>query len=147
MRFDPYSPTVPTEPLRLLDEIHATLEAEGFRGIEQRPFVSRFYDQGVQLRDGSGVLASLQFGGNGGASPSVQAQGEQAAALVSWLRKDHPAHRATRVDAAHDLAAPGLFDAVHPILVKLGRDQRVALPRDGDWDTPHAGRTQYLGSP
>lgn len=147
MRIDAYSATVPGDPLRLLDGIQATLQAEGFAQVEVRPFASRFYDQGAQVFDGTGVLASIQFGGNNGAQPSVQAQGEQAAALCSWLRLEYPDHRCTRVDAAHDLAAPGLFDAVHPILVQLGKDSGVSLPRAGDWDTPRAGRTQYLGSP
>lgn len=146
MRIDAYSATVPVDAVDLIDSVQAHFREAGIGDTVCHSFNPKFYDQGVQLRDAAGVVASVQFGGNGGAHPSVQSQGEPSRDLSAFLRQNFPVHKVTRVDVAHDLVAPGLFDSFHPVLVGIGRDHRLALPRAGDWDTPGAGRTQYLGS-
>lgn len=142
MKIDAYTATVPADPMDVLEGLQAQLESDGYSQMVLRPFTSKFYDQGVQVRDSAGVLASLQFGGNNGAAPSLQVQGEPSVGVSGWLRSEFPSHRCSRIDASHDLAAPGLFDSLCPILVNIADDFRLGK----QFIDERTGRTQYLGA-
>jgi DNA relaxase NicK len=55
-------------------------------------------------------------------------------------------HRPARIDGCRDISAPKLFDRLIRLTRRMAKDYRLRWEPDGDWATPDAGRTIYLGS-
>ncbi|MCH8615379.1 replication initiation factor domain-containing protein [Sphingomonas sp. SM33] len=77
--------------------------------------------------------------------PFVECKGETSALIASYLRQAHD-HRPSRIDIARDMRAPGLFQRLHRLSKRIAKKHGVRWEPTGDWLTPDAGRTIYVGS-
>jgi hypothetical protein len=105
----------------------------------------RFYANNAILIDFKGHrLLSMKSGGSN-PHPFVECTGRLSEALGEHLRATFQ-HRPTRIDHAHDLRSPGLFDRMVDYTKQLAARFGLRWVPDGDWVTRDAGRTIYLGS-
>lgn len=146
-RIDGYAASVFCSVKMLQDELQCLFESAGFGckiypGQKPRSYENMLYFLG----DKDEMLSDLKWGGRN-QHPHIESKGI-ASALVAEHLKNWMPHQVSRVDHALDLRASGLFDRMLALL----RDQqwcaqrRVSLGFDGDWATPDAGRTLYIGA-
>ena len=143
--FDAYSPTVYHAADPLFDDLFCLMESAGFEPIRAEGQKARFYARNRVLLDPKGhqLLACKSGGSN--PHPHVECTGIAARTLAIYLRQNYR-HRPTRIDHAVDRRAPGLFDQLHAYSVELCKQHKLSGKPAGDWVTPDAGRTFYLGS-
>lgn len=144
-RFDAYNSTVYEQPTWLIDQLMYVFECVGEKPrIEDGPAV-RFYEFNRPILDAYGKrLCSVRFGGQNG-TPFVECKGSIAPVVADLLRRKFE-HRPARLDASLDVAGDNLFGRYVRLSKRLARKHRMAWRPDGDWITPDAGRTFYLGS-
>jgi DNA relaxase NicK len=75
----------------------------------------------------------------------VECKGE-ASPFVCGLLRERFDHRPARIDVAEDRRAQGLFHRLHRLSKRIAKRYGVQWRPEGDWSTPDAGRTIYLGS-
>lgn len=143
MRFDWYQPTIPENPVRLVDELLARL-APGGEVVEGKGRHNYRQSFVIQNRDRERVALVLAGGPNG--DPNVTASGAACTAFVPLVRELWPEHRVTRADVAEDMAAEGAYDELEAICRRVAREAevkgRAIVP-----DDPADGRTYYMGAP
>jgi len=144
--FDAYSSTVFHNADALYDELFVLLESAGFEPVRADGMKARFYATNRLLLDAKGhQLLALKSGG-ANPHPHVECTGWASRTLALHLRANFH-HRPTRIDHAQDRTLPlGEFDRVHEYAQALCKQHRVRLSYGGDWSTPDAGRTIYIGS-
>lgn len=144
-RFDAYCSTAYEQPGWLVDQLRYYLELAGEKvTIDAGPPV-QFYEVNKLLLDRFGKrLCSVRWGGQNG-HPFVECKGHMAPVVADVLRQ-HVEHRPSRLDAARDQAAPGLFDRYVRLTRQLARKYGLKWQPKGDWVTIDAGRTVELGS-
>lgn len=143
--FDAYCATVFAQPEALFDELRCLMESAGFEPQEVDGGKVPYYSVHRVLADEKGHrLLALKSGG-ANPHPFVHCTGRAAQVLAIHLRKTL-GHRPSRIDHAVDLRARGAFDALHRYATALCRDYRLSGRPAGDWVTPDAGRTFYVGS-
>lgn len=143
--FDAYSATVFANADSLLDDLTCLMESAGmFSTPDEGPKV-RFYAHNNVLVDLKGHrLLSIKSGGSN-PHPHVECTGRASPVVAQYLREQYR-HRPTRIDHAIDRRAPGLFARLVRASKKLARQHGLKWNPSGDWATPDAGRTIYLGS-
>lgn len=143
--FDAYCATVYAQPNALFEELLCLLDSAGFAPQPRDVGKVKFYACARDLVDDKGhQLLQLKWGG-ANPHPFVDCRGPAARTLALHLRKTF-GHRPSRIDHAVDLRARGAFDALHRYVVGLCRDYRLSGRPAGDWVTPDAGRTFYVGA-
>jgi DNA relaxase NicK len=75
----------------------------------------------------------------------VECKGEASPFVCGLLRNGFD-HRPSRIDVAEDRNAKGLFHRLHRLSKRIAKRYGIQWRPDGDWGTPDAGRTIYLGS-
>lgn len=145
-RFDAYCATIYAPAEAVFDELHCLMESAGLDPVAGDGGKARFYAVNRTLTDYKGrQLLALKSGG-ANPHPHVECYGPTSAVLADYLRSGMR-HRPTRIDHAADRRASGLFDRMHDYAKSLCKQYRLKLGYGGDWSTPDAGRTIYIGSP
>lgn len=143
--FDGYCATVFHAPDPLFDDLFCLMESAGYGPSVHEGGKVRFYAVNRLLVDSKGhQLLAMKHGG-ANPHPHIDCTGRASQTLARYLRERYD-HRPTRIDHAVDLRAPGLFDRLHRYAVGLCKEHRLAGKPSGDWVTPDAGRTFYIGS-
>jgi DNA relaxase NicK len=140
VRFDGYTATT-TEAnhYQLADLFGPGLQVREGHGFHQ-------FGHRLSMRDDVGEVGSVQWGGGQGTRTMIEVKGERSPEVVERLRARFP-HRCTRMDACADFDAPGAFERVLAVCMRVKRAHRLKGERQGDWeDFPEQGRTQYLGA-
>lgn len=106
----------------------------------------RFLER-LSVKDHAGdEVASLQYGGTAhGDRIMFEVKGERTPAFVELLRAAYE-HRCSRADSCVDIERPGAFEALLEPVLRVKAEHRLYGPKDGDWEFPELGRTQYLGA-
>jgi DNA relaxase NicK len=105
----------------------------------------RFYARNILVIEPSGHrFLSVRSGGQN-PHPFVECKGEASPFLCGMLRSRFD-HRPARIDVAEDRNAKGLFHRLHRLSKRIAKRYGIQWRPDGDWGTPDAGRTIYLGS-
>lgn len=142
MRFDWYQPTIPENPIVLVEELLARL-APGGEVREGRGTHNYRQSFTVLSRDRERVALVLAGGPNG--DPNVTASGAACDAFVPLVRDRWPEHRVTRADVSEDFAAEGVYDtleaACRDVVKAAAVKGRAIVP-----DDPADGRTYYMGA-
>jgi len=142
---DAYSATVFANADALFDDLFCLCESAGFEPVRADGPKVRFYARNQLLLDAKGHrLLSVKSGG-ANPHPHVECTGMASNALAAFLRASYR-HKPTRIDHAVDRSGDGLFDQIRAYSQALARDNRLKWAPSGDWVTPDAGRTIYLGS-
>ncbi len=143
MNWDWYSCTVSEPPDAVLGAL-----AEGQDLVDVRPVKGLYsYDRGAQLHRGDRVLVTAYWGGvNGDDSTHLQGTGADAPWVVNQVRTRWPAHRVARADVCEDFVAPGMWQRLSEIGLRVARDHRLKTNTVGDWIDGLDGRTLYLGA-
>lgn len=143
MRFDWYQPTIPENPVILVDELAKRLAPNG-EVIEGRG--KHNYRQSFTICDKDGNRAALVLCGGPNGHPNVTASGDACDAFVPVVRELWPEHRPTRIDAAEDFSGEGVFDALEKVCRRVTAARQVkgvAFVPDDLAD----GRTYRMGAP
>jgi len=143
--FDAYCATVYAPPEPLVDELQCLMESAGFVSLVTEGPKVKFYANNTVLVDPKGHRWLSVKSGGSNPHPWVECSGRASEALSRHLRGGIR-HRPTRIDHAHDLRAAGLFDRMHDYAKALCKKHNLKLGYGGDWNTPDAGRTVYVGS-
>jgi hypothetical protein len=146
--FDAYSfSAFVTSADALYDDLFCLLESAGLEPQRAEGPKIKFYARNRLLLDETGHrLLQVRSGGTGGnALPYVDCKGRASPVLAEYAR-EHLRHRPSRIDHAVDRHADGLFERLAEWSKALAKEFRVAWSPAGDWVTPDAGRTFYLGS-
>jgi hypothetical protein len=80
-----------------------------------------------------------------GESCFVQGTGRHAAPVAEWLRGWQPRHRVARADAAEDYSAPGAWDQISTVCLRVADEYRIDVEHAGDHHRAIKGRSFYLG--
>ena len=141
VRFDAYTATTrAANPYQLTELFGSEVTVKEGRGFHK-------YGHRASLRDDSGEVGSVQWGGVHGDRAMIEVKGERSPEVVERLRSRFP-HRVTRMDSCADFDAPGAFQRLYRDCVAVKRLHRLKGKKDGDWDDfPEEGRTFYVGSP
>lgn len=143
--FDAYCATLFMPAEAAFDEVFCLLESAGLGPFVGEETKARFYARNRIITDHSGrQLLAVKSGGSN-PHPHVECYGLASQPLADYLRGGL-SHRPTRIDHAVDRKGAGLFDRVHAFAVQLARKHGLRGAPAGDWVTPDAGRTFYLGS-
>jgi hypothetical protein len=140
-RFDAYSATTTAAKA---DDLLGIL----FQGGDSLSHGKGFHTFGrrVSVRDYSGTeVGSVQWGGRQGERVMFEVKGERSPKAIEGLRSRFE-HRCTRVDSCADFEAPGAFDELLGTVLQVKADHKLWGNKDGDWEFPELGRTQYLGA-
>lgn len=143
--FDAYCASIFAPADAVFDELFCLLESAGFVAVDAGETKARFYARNRIISDHAGKQLLAVKSGGSNPHPHVECYGIASPALAEYLRAGLP-HRPTRIDHAVDVQAPGLFDQLHAYAVQLCKEHRLRGAPAGDWVTPDAGRTFYLGS-
>lgn len=145
-RFDAYDATIFVQrPEQVMGDLEALLTASGETVTRIDGLKPKFFAHMSQLQGLDGKpLASLKWGGSN-PHPHLDCYGPPAALIAEHLRNWFP-HRPSRIDHAVDRWAPDQFDQVHEFAKGLAARYGLRLSYAGDWATPNAGRTIYVGS-
>lgn len=146
-RFDAYTATVRGVPYGDLAAVahRVSLPSDrmrhghGYHGFENK--------LALRGEDGAEWFGLLWGGDRHRDLVMAECKGERTPEFVAALRETFPNHRCTRTDSASDHDAPGLWDIILPIALRVKRDYKLRGERRGDWDYPEDGRTLYLGAP
>lgn len=143
--FDAYCATVFAPAEAVFDEVFCLLESAGFGPYEGEGLKARFYARNRPITDSKGrQLLAVKSGGSN-PHPHIECYGHVSPVLAKYLRQGVP-HRPTRIDHAVDRRGAGLFDQLHAYSLGLCKEHRLRGAPAGDWVTPDAGRTFYIGS-
>lgn len=143
--FDAYCATIFAQPDAMFDELMVLLESAGFEPREMEGFKAPYYARSRLVVDEKGHQLLIFKSGGANPHPFVQCTGRASEALGSHLRAFH-GHRPSRIDHAVDVCSQGAFEALHAYSKRLCKDYRLKLSYDGDWNSPDAGRTIYIGA-
>lgn len=142
---DAYCATVFHHPDVLLNDLFELMQYAELQPTIVDGGKIKFYARNQVLIDETGHrLLSVKSGGSN-PHPHVECKGLASPIVAAHLRANYD-HRPTRIDDAKDLRAPRLFDLVHRRLRRIAKRFNLRLSYDGDWSTPDAGRTIYLGA-
>lgn len=141
IRFDGYTATTTAANQYQLAELFgpglAVKEGRGFHLFGHR----------LAFKDDTGnEVGAVHWGGAHGERSMLEVKGERSPEVVERLRSLFP-HRVTRGDACADFDAPGAWNRLLRPILAVKRRRKLIGRRDGDWDHPELGRTQYVGSP
>jgi hypothetical protein len=142
---DGYNATVFCNPDALVSDLDQLLASVGLNpSIADGPKV-RFHARNTLLLEPAGHrLLSVRSGGQN-PHPFVECKGEAAPFVCGFLRGRYD-HRPARIDVAEDRRSGGLFHRLHRLSKRIAKRYGIQWRPDGDWATPDAGRTIYLGS-
>jgi len=131
----------------LFDDLFVLLESAGFEPERAEGPKIPFYTRNRLLLAPTGHrLLQLRSGGAGdNAHPFVDVKGV-ASQAVSAFAREHLRHKPSRIDHAIDRQAQGLFLRLVRACKGIAKSHGLAWSPAGDWNTPDAGRTFYLGS-
>lgn len=146
--FDAFNATVFEPPHFLAEELFCELAESGFevvrRQLERPP--SRWYSDAIILDDDKGKkLVGILYGGRN-RSPLVQTGSGEAAPFVAAAVRAMEGHNPVRIDSKVDMRLRGGFRRLEEITKQLARSYGLRWEPAGDWVSPDAGRTIYLGS-
>lgn len=142
VRFDAYTAT--TSSVKA-DQAIAWLFQPGDTMQEGRGFHT--FGHRVSVKDDSGEeVGYVAYGGRQGDRIMVEVKGIRTPEVVERLRASAE-HRCTRVDSCVDFERPGVFEELLGPVMEVKHAFKLYGPRDGDWEMPELGRTQYLGAP
>lgn len=143
--FDAYCATIFGAPDVVFEDLRCLMDSAGLGPLPVEGGKVRFYAVNRLLVDDKGkqILALKHGGAN--PHPHVECYGAASIVLADYLRENWR-HRPTRIDHAVDRRGPGLFDRLHAYAVALAKQHGLRGAPAGDWCTPDAGRTFYLGS-
>lgn len=122
MRFDWYQPTIPENPVVLLDELAKRLAPGG--EVVTGPGRHN-YRQSFTILDAAGNRAALILCGGPNGDPNVTASGDACDAFVPLVRELWPDHRPTRIDAAEDFQGEGVYDRLEKVCRKVTAARQV----------------------
>lgn len=143
MKFDAYGATVPDAAEEVVGALTAKWPALWWRPAVPR-HGSAFAAEGVY---GDRVAIGAKWGGGIPVGVHVQAQGEWAEPWARYCRQRWPDHRVSRLDACEDFDAPGAWDALASLCLRVADDAGVVVKHEGDFHRAERGRTLYLGAP
>lgn len=147
-RFDAFNATVFENPFFLVDELQFALESVGYQvdRVKLGHPPSRWYSDAIMLNDDKGKkLVGVLYGGRNG-RPLVQTGLGCAAPIVADAVRRMDGHNGVRLDSAIDARFAGGWPAIVRWTKRIARQFGLSWRPDGDWVTPDAGRTIYLGS-
>jgi DNA relaxase NicK len=105
----------------------------------------RFYARNTVIIEPSGHrLLSVRSGGQN-PHPFVECKGEASPFVCGFLRGRYD-HNPSRIDVCEDRRAAGLFHRLHRLSKRIAKRYGIQWRPEGDWSTPDAGRTIYIGS-
>jgi hypothetical protein len=141
VRFDGYTAT--TTQANYLDL--AQLFGSGLNTVQGRGFHQ--FGERLAFKDDTGTeIGSVQWGGAQGERSMLEVKGERSPEVVERLRSRFK-HRCTRMDSCADFDAPGSFERLLGVCLKVKRAHRLKGEKQGDWDDfPEQGRTLYVGA-
>lgn len=143
--FDAYCATVYAHPLLILDHLEQGLLDAGFEPQRQDGPPVRFYANNTLLVDGEGTrLLQVRHGGQNG-NPFVEAKGAVSPVVAATLRQ-HFEHSPARVDSAHDLSGPDVFQQLRSLAHRYEAKGLKIDYAGAAHDHPDRGTTIYLGS-
>lgn len=145
---DAYNATVFCHPDQLVADLFCLLESAGMEPRQfDGPKVAYYAHSKVVIDDKDKQLLMVKWGGSN-PHPFVECTGRASALVAWWLRSETSAyaHRPTRIDHAHDRRFTGDFEMLWAACQAFARAHGLKCEPGGDWATPDAGRTIYLGS-
>ena len=143
MRYDWYQPTIPDDPIVIVEELLKRL-APGGEVTEGRG--KNNYQQSFTIADWQGSRVAVVLAGGPNGHPNVICSGDACDAFVPVVRELWPKHRPSRMDAAEDFSGEGVFDALEGVCRSVTSGHGVkglAFVPDDQAD----GRTYRMGSP
>lgn len=144
--FDAYCATVKFDPGALVRELLELFERAEYGPQAVEGGKVRFYASLTSIIDRKGYqLAAVKHGGSN-PHPFVECQGYAAPLVAEHLRNWFD-HSPSRIDHAIDREAQlDTFDRLDQLLLDWCKERGLSFSRGGDWATPDAGRTIYIGS-
>jgi len=141
MRFDWYGASVEAAPERVLADLCSRWDLASFRAARPR----NGYERGAQVHRGDRVLAHLYWENPTSPDPYLVGSGPEAPPVAEYLRGSEFGHRVSRVDVCEDYTAPGAWELLSGICLKVADRHGVKVRHAGDWHRGVDGRTIYLG--
>jgi hypothetical protein len=142
---DAYCATVFGNADGLYSDLTALLASAGLQPRQVTGEKVPYYSRNLLLLAPTGHRLLQVRAGGSNPHPFVEVKGSAAALVCGFLRARYN-HRPTRIDVAEDLRGPHLFRRLLRLSKRIAKAYGLRWEPDGDWSTPDAGRTIYLGS-
>jgi hypothetical protein len=142
---DAYCATVFANPDAVYADLTELLTAAGMGPRQVTGEKVPYYARNLLLLAPTGHrLAQVRAGGSN-PHPFVECKGPASPLVCGFLRASYD-HRPSRMDAALDQRAAGLFRRFLRLAKRTAKKYGLRMELAGDWNTTDAGRTIYLGS-
>lgn len=142
--FDAYTATTKAVTRQEMLDIVCDQDDEVIEGMNGYHFFD--HKDVIKDRDGNHVGSVLYGGERHGDRVMLEVKGYRTTNAVRDLRKASIRHRCTRVDSRLDFDFPNAFQTLLDPVMAIKRRCDLYGNRDGDWDKPELGRTQYVGA-